>query len=74
MLPRENLSEQEAHWGALREGRSEPKSPARLVCGRKIMVGGENFWLVAKHQGIEKEHFSAMYIQMNVLKSPLNIL
>lgn len=36
--------------------------------------GGQNFWFVAKHQGIEKECFSAMYIQMNVLKSPLNIL
>lgn len=42
--------------------------------GGRSWWGGENFWLVAKHQGIEKEHFSAMYIQMNVLKSPLNIL
>lgn len=73
LLPRENLSEQEARWGVLGEVRSRPKSPARLVGGRGG-GGGQNFWFVAKHQGIEKECFSAMYIQMNVLKSPLNIL
>lgn len=57
-------------WG--REERAKSTSEAGLW--EEDHGRGRDFWLVAKQQGIEKEHFSAMYIQMNVWKSPLNIL
>lgn len=59
-------------WG--REEQAKITSKAGLWEEDHGREGGKNFWLVAKHRGTEKEHFNAMYIQVNVLKSPLNIL
>lgn len=60
--------------GSAGEGRSRAESPARLLCGRKIRGAVRVcFWLLAKHQGMGKEHFSAAHVQVSALKSPLSI-
>lgn len=75
LLPRENLSEQGARWGVLGKGGAGQNHQQGWSV--KKDHGGQGDSSVAKHQGIEEEHFSVTSIQRdvqtNVLKSPLNI-